>query len=62
MKHINLWRFLPACILLSVALYSLTWRLPYVASQAINLAAIILLWVLIRLGRMPWFEPRAGKK
>ena len=62
MKHINLWRFLPACILLSIGLYALTNELPYLASQAINLAAIILLAVLIRLGRLPWFEPRDGKK
>lgn len=62
MKHINLWRFLPACILLSIGLYALTNRLPYLASQLINLAAIFFLGIQIRLGRLPWFETKDGKK
>ena len=62
MKQINLWRFIPVCILLALGLYALTFRLPYLASQAINLAAVILLGILIRLGRLPWFETKAGKK
>jgi hypothetical protein len=58
MKEINLRRFLPVCAAMSVGLYLLTARQPYLLSLAVVVLATTFLGLQVRLGRLPWLEVR----
>jgi hypothetical protein len=62
LKQVDLWRFLPVSVGLSVGVYLATSRLPYVISLVSALSVVALLGIQIRLGRFPWFETKDGKK
>jgi len=62
MKQINLWRFLPVGIFLAIGIYLITYQWPYLFGFALVLFVITFMGIQIRLGRLPWFETKDGKK
>jgi hypothetical protein len=68
LKEIDITKAIPACVVLSAALsYLITSHargshLAEIAGVAVGPAVAVGLGMLIRLGRLPWFEMKDGKK